>query len=78
MKNVITLGLMALHLGAMADVDTNFVDLISKVQTLIANDLNIPMIRVAELFEVVLADLKHFDNMEEVRDLVSKMRTAEA
>ena len=78
MQHVITLGLMSLHLGAMANVDDNLADIISKLQTMIAHDLNIPMIRVAELFEVVLGNLKHFDNIEEVREVVSQMRNAEA
>jgi hypothetical protein len=78
MQHVITLGLMTLHLGAKANVDDNLADIISKLQTMIAHDLNIPLIRVAELFEVVLGNLKHFDNIEEVREVVSQMRNAEA
>ena len=79
MQHVITLSLMTLHLGAMSDADESLPNAISKLQIMIANELNIPIWRVAELFEVVIKDLKHFDDVsEEVRELVSQMRSAEA
>ena len=74
MKHVITLSLITLRLGAMADATNDLPNTISKLQTMIAIDLNIPIWRVGELFEVVLKDLKHFDEIsEEARDLVSRM-----
>ena len=79
MKHVITLSLMTLHLGAMSDADESLPNAISKLQTMVANELNIPIRRVAELFVIVIKDLEHFSSVsQKVRDLVSQMRSAEA
>ena len=70
---------MTLHLGAMSDADESLPDAISKLQTMVANELNIPIRRVAELFVIVIKDLEHFNSVsQKVRDLVSQMRSAEA
>ena len=79
MKHVIALGLMTLQVGAQANLDESLAETVSKVQTMVAFDLNIPMHRVAELFKIVFEELGQFSSLpEEARDLISTMRTAKA
>ena len=80
MKHVISLGLMTLQIAALAKVgEDSLCETISKVQTMVAYNLDIPTKRVTELFQVVLKDLKQFDCLsEEAKEMISQMKSAEA
>ena len=83
MKHVISLSLMTLHIAALADLnDKNskgIIDTISKAEAMIASELDIPMKRVGELFQIVIDDLSSFEDLsEEVEKIISQMEGARA
>jgi hypothetical protein len=85
MKHVITMGLMLLQVAAAAwkagelDDEHEIVESVSKIEAMIAKDLNLPLKRVGELYRIVLSDLNEFSNLPpEIQEVLSTMETGQA